>query len=103
MSEVTLHINGRNYTVRARDGEEEQLVRAGQLVEQRCNDARAAMGTLSDTSLYFYAALMLADDLAGGKSAGPSAEDEASVKSAENLAARLETLANRLEKAARRA
>ncbi|WP_265563205.1 cell division protein ZapA [Sphingomicrobium arenosum] len=101
MSEVTLHINGRDYKVRARDGEEEQLVRAGHLVEQRCNDARSAMGTLSDASLYFYAALMLADDLAGGKSAAPVQEDEATAARAEALADRLEAIAIRLEKAAR--
>ncbi|MCJ7422133.1 cell division protein ZapA [Sphingomicrobium astaxanthinifaciens] len=102
MSEVTLHVNGRDYRVRARDGEEEQLIRAGALVEERCHAARAAMGTLSDTSLYFYAALMLADDLAAGRAAS-APTDEASAADAEALADRLEALAMRLEKVAQRA
>ena len=94
MSEVTLHINGRDYRVRAADGEEDKLRRAGQLVDERCQKAKSALGALSDSSLFFYVALMLADDLVedGG------AVDPADTGEAERLADRLEALAATLEK-----
>ena len=97
MSEVTLTINGRDYKVRARDGEEAQLERAGALVDERCKQARASLGDLSDNRLFFYVALMLADDLAAGRTA-PESEDEALAARAETLADRLDALASRLEK-----
>ena len=97
MSEVILHINGRDYRVRAKDGEEEKLVRAGHLVEQRCEQARAALGTLSDTSLYFYAALMLADDLVGDDPPAPPPVDDSLRLRAAGIADRLEAIAAALE------
>ena len=96
MSDIVLDVAGRSYRVRAKDGEEDKLVRAGHLVEDRCVKARAALGTLSDASLYFYAALMLADDLAEGAPVPAPADGEATRK-ALALAERLEALADRLE------
>ncbi|MCM8557051.1 cell division protein ZapA [Sphingomicrobium sediminis] len=96
MSEVTLHINGRDYRVRAADGEEEKLVRAGQLVDERCTRAKSALGTLTDSSLFFYVALMLADDLVEDD----KAIDPAATESVVRLADRLESLAEKLEKQA---
>ena len=63
MSDVALQINGRTYRVRAKDGEEDKLRRAGELVDERCRIAKQAMGSVSDSSLFFYVALMLADRL----------------------------------------
>ena len=99
MAEVTLHINGRDYRIRAKDGEEDKLVRAGQLVEDRCEKARGALGNLSDTSLYFYAALMLADDLASDEPVAPPVDPRAAAR-ATRLAERLEALAETLERGA---
>ncbi|WP_343346908.1 cell division protein ZapA [Sphingomicrobium sp. XHP0239] len=102
MSEVVLRINGRDYRVRARDGEEDKLVRAGEIVEERCEKARAAMGTLSDTSLYFYAALMLADEMVDDEPSSPTAMTPADESASSEARSRVAALADRLESLAAR-
>lgn len=107
MSDIELSIVGRNYSVRCRDGEEESLRAAGRLVDSKCREALAGLGALSESRQFFYAALLLADQImerqVGSASASaaadpaPAAADPQMLERAENLATWLESLADSLE------
>ncbi|MCT2401033.1 cell division protein ZapA [Novosphingobium mangrovi (ex Huang et al. 2023)] len=89
MSNVTLSIGGRSFTVACADGEEDHVAGLGKLIDDKVSEAGATGQT--ETRMLLYAALLLADevhDLQGRKNAGavPS-----------GLAARLVTIAERIE------
>lgn len=98
MAEVTLHIAGRGYQVACRDGEEDTLLAAARLVDGKCREALAGLGTLSESRQFLFASLLLADQLLDK----PGAKPEHGVDLApriERLAERLESLAATLEEA----
>ena len=101
MAEVELTIAGRSYRVGCRAGEEESLRAAGALVDAKSREALAGLGALSESRQLLFAALLLADQIIDGREelvdTGP---DPALVARAEQLASRLESLADGLEQAA---
>lgn len=107
MAEIELSIVGRNYSVRCRDGEEESLRAAGRLVDSKCREALSGLGTLTESRQFFYAALLLADQImerqvGGGTNSAVATPASQSVDPqllvrAENLATWLESLADSLE------
>ena len=103
MAEVTLNIAGRNYQVACRDGEEDNLLAAARLVDGKCREALAGLGTLSESRQFLFASLLLADQLLekpGAEPAPPVAEaDPDLAPRVERLAERLEALATELETA----
>ncbi len=96
MSNVTLSIGGRSYTVACAEGEERHVLGLGTLIDKKL----AAMGDMSgqaETRTLLFAALLLADELheAGGAKA---AEPEATpAQIAPAMALRLDDLATTLE------
>lgn len=104
MSDIELTICGRPYQVRCRDGEEENLRAAGRLVDQKSREVIAGLGNLSEARQFFFAALLMADQMLNSEGnavpvAAPASIDEAQVEAAEALAERLEAIANSLENA----
>ena len=98
MSTITLTICGRPYEVRCRDGEEESLQKAAALVDEKSREAIAGLGTLSESRQFFFAALLLADQLnEKHDSAPPRKVDETVLSRAEGLATWLESMADSLE------
>ncbi|HEV2596005.1 MAG TPA: cell division protein ZapA [Sphingomicrobium sp.] len=100
---VDLTIAGRVYQVACREGEEENLRQAARLVDGKSREALAGLGTLSEARQFLFASLLLADQLIEKKPAAaappsPSLPDRATVRRAESLAERLESLAMALEK-----
>ena len=78
MAEVTLTIGDRRHAVTCRDGEEAQLRRLGEMLDQRWAMANRASGGLNAERTMLLIALMLADNLdqaenrpAGGRWAQP--------------------------------
>ena len=98
---VDLTIAGRVYQVACRDGEEENLKSAARLVDGKCREALAGLGTLSEARQFLFAALLLADQMIDKdpEAAAPPALDPALAGRAETLAARLESIAESLEQA----
>jgi cell division protein ZapA len=98
-SMVDLTIAGRVYQVACRDGEEENLRTAARLVDAKCREALAGLGTLSEARQFLFAALLLADRLIDEDphAAAPAAPDPVLTGRAETLAARLESIADALE------
>ena len=102
MSNVTLSIGGRSYTVACAEGEESHVLGLGAMI----NGKLGSMGDMSgqaETRMLLFASLLLADELhdsQGAKSASPAvspAPAPAMAARLDELAARLENLADRLE------
>lgn len=106
MSNVTLTIGGRPYTVSAADGEEAHIEMLGRMIGERV--ARGAGGAgQSETRMLLFAALMLADELHDLHNQLPPPRIEATqpepitgMQPAAEVIARIETLAARVEKLA---
>ena len=62
MSNVTLFIGGRNYTVACAEGEEDHVGRLGQLIDSTLETMPHAVAH-SETRSLLFAALLLADEL----------------------------------------
>lgn len=96
MSEVTLQVGGRGYTVSCADGEEAHVQRLAAIVDGKL----AAMGgnrAPGDAKNLLFAALILADEVEEARrTAGPAAGTDQSASS-DNVARGLEALAGRLE------
>lgn len=100
MSNVTLQIAGRSYTVACAAGEEEHVTKLGASIDAKLA-AMPNIGAQSEPRALLFAALLLADELheKSGGLAPPAAAtpaDTAANASAEQAEA-LENLANRLE------
>ena len=105
MASVDVEVAGRRYDVACRDGEEEDLRALAAVVDRRAHDAAGALGGRTETRQLLYAALLLADDLkevrAGMGLPDPTpTPDPAVAEALEQLASRMENLAERLEREA---
>jgi cell division protein ZapA len=103
MSNVTLSIGGRSYTVACAEGEESHVLGLGSLIDGKL----AAMGDMSgqaETRMLLFASLLLADELheAGGNTKGAAPSEPAAGQVPPAMAIRLEELATSLENLATR-
>lgn len=101
MAEVSLDIGGRSYVVTCKDGGEDQLRGLARLVDEKAVQARAQMRGVNEVRQLLFASLFLADELAdlrGGQK--PSAPDPELADTVEQLAIRVEALADQLEESA---
>lgn len=105
MSNVTLAIGGRNFTVACAEGEEDHIADLGEMIASKIS-AMGDMTSQSESRMLLFAALLLADELHDAKNRSPSGATLAPAApplpdgSAERLTAiaeRLENLATRLE------
>lgn len=110
MAQVTVTINERKYNVACDDGQEAHLTRLGSYVDRRVGELVAAVGQIGDAKLLVMVSLLLADELSdtyaemetlkGGKGATAAVDAEARlVSNLEKCAARIESIAERLEQA----
>jgi len=97
MAEVTLTIGDRRHQVACRDGEEAQLRRLGEMLDQRWAAANHASGGLNGERTMMFIALMIADKLYAAQNTPPDANG-ASSAFLDDLADRLEAIASALEK-----
>jgi cell division protein ZapA len=98
MSNVTLTIGGRHYTVACAEGEEAHIEKLGRTIDGKLSGMPNLSGQ-SEARTLLFAALLLADELhegGGSRADDPSAEAEAA-EALELLASKLEMLAERLE------
>ena len=106
MANIDVDIAGRRYSVACRDGEEAHLRSLAAVVDRRAHDAAEALGSLTETRQLLFAALLIADDLkevragAGLPDPAPPPPDPEVADALERLAARMESLADRLEREA---
>ena len=99
MSNVTVSIGGRHYTVACATGEEQHIEMLGRSIDGKLQGLTNLSGQ-SEARTLLFAALLLADELherdLGGAPA-PAEADPRVAETLEGLATRLEALAARLE------
>ena len=99
MSNVSLSIGGRSFTVACAEGEESHVLSLGEAIDGKL----AAMGGMSgqsETRMLLFAALLLADQLHEAEAipaSGPKTAGETSADPLPHVAERLDALAARLE------
>jgi cell division protein ZapA len=87
MSEVNVTINGRQYRMACETGQEDNLLKLAQDLDQRIAQLRASFGEVGDTRLTVMAALTVADELSeAGKSIRRLEEELGSLKEARGMA-----------------
>ncbi len=100
MSNVTLEIAGRKYTIACAEGEEPHIEMLGASIDKKLSELENLHGQ-SPERVLLYASLLLADELheakTGTPSRAPSAMDENAAAKLEDMADTLETLAMQLE------
>ncbi len=102
MASVDLEVGGRKYTLACRDGEEAHLRSVAAVVDRKAREAASALGNLGEARQLLFASLLLADELkeksSGGGAAAASTSADLSVPDLlEDLAERVEMLADRVE------
>ena len=99
MSNVTVTIGGRHYTVACAAGEEPHIEMLGRSIDGKL-EGMTNLGGQSEARTLLFAALLLADELHEARSGGapPAARPSPAIaENLETLASRLEGLAERLE------
>ena len=115
MAQVTVLVNGRNYTLACEDGEEEHLTALANFIDSRVAELGRSIGQVGDARLMLMASLVVADELAvanerveeleqeieqlkQGATAGgsPATSEDAFAEIVESAAQRIEDIAARL-------
>jgi len=102
MSNVTLEIAGRKFTVACDEGEEAHIGMLGRLIDEKVAEM-PSIASQSEARALLYAALLLADEnyeLRQGGPAPAAGPDPEIADALEALAGHLESVASRLENAA---
>ncbi len=97
MSNISLQIGGRSYSVACAAGEEEHIARLGGLVDQKVQTLGSG---LNEVRQLLFAALILADELHEARQGIAPAPTPAPAPAAPDHSAALEAIAERLEKCA---
>lgn len=107
MGQITVTINNRPYPIACDDGQEAHLTRLSRYIDQRVGELVAAVGQVGDARLLVMVSLLIVDELSdayaeieklrGGAQA--SADEGAVADLVDRIAARIETVAERLERA----
>ena len=109
MPQVTVQINGRSYPIACDEGQEAHLARLGSYIDNRVQELVAAVGQVGDARLLVMVSLLLADELSdayaelkvasSNDGAAKRLDREESLTAVlENVAARIETIAETLER-----
>ncbi len=101
MSNVTLTIGGRSYTVACAEGEETHVLGLGAMIDSKLA-AMGDMGGQAETRMLLFAALLLADELHEAHGAKPASGAAPATSPSPAMAIRLDELADRLENLADR-
>ena len=109
MAQVTVLVNGRNYTLACEDGEEEHLTALAAFIDARVAELGRQVGQVGDARLMLMASLIVADELAVAQERVEELEQEAEAARREKetavtaaAAAREDAFAEILESAAQR-
>ena len=87
MAQVTVLVNGRNYTLACEDGEEEHLTALAAFIDSRVAELGRQIGQVGDARLMLMASLVVSDELAVANERVEELEQEIEQVKAEKQAA----------------
>jgi len=96
LSQVTLEVGGRSYTLACAEGEEAHILKLGRMIDEKVTGITGGKPAAESQSLLF-AALMLADELHEAVSRPQRSADDKLADVLERCAERLESCATMLE------
>lgn len=116
MSQISITINGRDYSIVCDDGQEQHLSRLADYLDKRVAELVDSVGQIGDARLLLMVGLLIADELAdayaeiaaarGGAGdivqSPKRAKESDAAQTADNMAAILETASRRIEAIAAR-
>ncbi|MGE5201221.1 MAG: cell division protein ZapA [Acidobacteriota bacterium] len=106
MPEVHLTINGRSYPVSCEEGQQARLKELAQYLDRKTAEFAGKLGQIGEARLIVLAALVITDELADAQSqlrrhaaggSGNGVDTDALSNGLEELAERIEAIAERLE------
>lgn len=99
MGQVVVNLNGHHYTIGCADGDEGRLQLLSEEMDKRMSSLVTAVGQVGDARLLVMLCLLLLDEMDEGRDGkpAPSRDDAAAAAAIESLAARMESLAEKLE------
>jgi cell division protein ZapA len=102
MGQVTVNLNGHHYTIGCADGDEGRLRDLAEKLDLRMKSLVEAVGQVGDARLLVMLGLLLLDELEEARGPATAAardthEEKAAAEAIECLAARMESLAEKLE------
>ncbi|HVM77467.1 MAG TPA: cell division protein ZapA [Stellaceae bacterium] len=104
MAELHLTINGRTYPVSCEEGQQTRLKELAQYLDRKTADFAAKLGQIGEARLLVLAALVITDELADAQAqlrrhaaSGNGVDTDALSHGLEELAERIEAIAERLE------
>jgi cell division protein ZapA len=97
MAQVRLLVGGRTYDLACRDGEEPRLEMLAQMLDSKARDAEQVVGSANEGRQLLLAGLLLADELSDLRAGAPDPGKAALARTLDQLATRIESLAERLE------
>lgn len=110
MSQISITINGRDYSIVCDDGQEEHLTRLSEYLDTRVSELVDSVGQIGESRLLLMVALLIADELSDayaevaalkGESSDAAPGPEAAAVT-EEMAAMLEAASQRIEAIAER-
>jgi cell division protein ZapA len=114
MSQISITINGRDYTIVCDDGQEQHLSRLAEYLDTRVAELVDSVGQIGESRLLLMVGLLIADELSDAYAELSAAKGQAdnavlaqaneakNAKSADQMAAMLESASRRIEAIAER-
>lgn len=98
MAKADIRIRGRSFSIACSPGQEMRVQRLAQQLDARLASIASAVGDIGDERLLLISALSLLDELdAARQSSTPGAAEQRAASLIDEVAARIETMAMRLE------
>ncbi|MFN3313029.1 MAG: cell division protein ZapA [Hyphomonas sp.] len=99
MAKADIQIQGRRFSIACAPGQEKRVAKLGEQLDARLTAITAAVGDIGDDRLLLIAALALLDELDAARQAGGGGASEDKVAALMlSMAAKIETLAARIER-----
>lgn len=114
MSQISININGRDYSIVCDDGQEEHLTRLSEYLDRRIAELVESVGQIGDSRLLLMVGLLIADELSdayaelaaargdGDGDALTKLNESKTAQAADEMAAVLESVSQRIENIAAR-
>jgi cell division protein ZapA len=100
MAQVTLTIHGTPYKLACNDGEEENLARLAAEIDRKVGEVFETVGNVGEAKLLLMAALLMLDEVRGGKApaqAPPVIDITAQADTLDTMAGQIDSIAERVK------